>query len=157
MKLTLVDFFDVTSQVIDDTEEHLRSAGRKGHELFVLWTGRLEGRSFRVTTTYVPPQTSYRQDGGCGVRVDGTALHELNGWLYEHGETLGAQVHSHPTEAFHSETDDAFPVVTALGGLSLVVAYFCRDGLLASSTAAYRLTPAGWQRASSVLRVPGRA
>ncbi|HEY2053445.1 MAG TPA: hypothetical protein VGH14_05875 [Solirubrobacterales bacterium] len=78
------------------------------------------------------------------MRVDGDALHELNLWLYEHHETLAVQVHAHPTDAFHSETDDAFPIVTALGGFSIVAADFARKGLLCADTAVYRLSREGW-------------
>lgn len=77
------------------------------------------------------------------VRVDGDALHRLNVWLYQHQQMLGVQVHAHPTDAYHSDTDDTFPIVTTLGGLSLVVPNFCRRDLFRGS-AAYRLTPNGW-------------
>lgn len=91
----------------------------------------------------MPRQTSSRTKRGLLVRVEGKALHKLNMWLYEHGEVLGAQVHAHPDDAYHSDTDDTFPIVTSLGGLSLVVPNFCRAGLLTGS-AAFRLTAAGW-------------
>jgi hypothetical protein len=78
------------------------------------------------------------------VRVEGQALHELNLWLYEHNEVLAAQVHAHPTHAFHSDTDDTFPIVTALGGLSLVVPDFARRGVLTAGSAAFRLSRSGW-------------
>jgi hypothetical protein len=76
--------------------------------------------------------------------VDGVELHKLNMWLYEAGEVLGVQVHAHPTDAFHSETDDAFPIVATLGGLSIVAADFARDGVLTPQTAIYRLANSGW-------------
>jgi hypothetical protein len=78
------------------------------------------------------------------VKVDGEALHDLNAWLYEAGETLAVQIHCHPKRAYHSKTDDTFPIVTALGGASVVVPHFCRAGLLATGTVIYRLTEVGW-------------
>lgn len=130
--------------MIEDTETALRRAGDEGYELFVLWTGVKEDVRFRVHHIHVPAQDSYRTEDGLLVHVDGQALHKLNVWLFEHGEQLAAQVHAHPTEAFHSETDDAFPIASQLGSLSLVAADFCSRGLLDPTSAAYRLGPDGW-------------
>jgi hypothetical protein len=138
-----VQRFVVPGDIVARTERSLRGAGADGYELFVFWTGLLEGDAFTVRSGHLPRQTSSRTEHGLLVRVEGEALHKLNVWLYEHDELLGAQVHAHPDDAYHSETDDAFPIVTIQGGLSLVVPDFCRAGLLTGS-AAYRLTPAGW-------------
>lgn len=129
--------------IVGATERSLRRAGADGYELFVVWTGVQHGETFTVCNGHVPRQTSSRTERGLMVRVEGEALHKLNIWLYKHGELLGAQVHAHPDDAYHSETDDTFPIVTARGGLSLVVPDFCRAGLLAGS-AAFRLGAAGW-------------
>lgn len=151
MTLEDVALFVVPSSVIAKTERSLRRAGREGYELFVLWSGVPDGTSFLVRTAHVPRQTSYRSRSGLLVRVDGEALHALNVWLFEHEETLAAQVHAHPSDAYHSDTDDSYPIVTKVGGLSLVVPDFCRAGLFDGS-AAYRLTPGGWDRDESPLR-----
>jgi hypothetical protein len=137
--------FLIAQHLVDETGRALRHAGEEGYELFVLWTGCVRGDVLQVRTCHVPRQTSRKTRRGLLVRVDGQALHELNVWLYEHGEVLGAQVHAHPTDAYHSDTDDEFPIVTSLGGLSLVVADFARDGVLTSQSAAYRLEPSGWE------------
>jgi hypothetical protein len=55
------------------------------------------------------------------------------------------RVHSHPGEAFHSDTDDANPALTHDGALSVVVPYFglgLRRGL--DACAAYRLMNGEW-------------
>jgi hypothetical protein len=144
MSLDHVGRLLVPVEALKRTENSLRAAGREGFELFVLWSGTPEGDAFCVKTPHVPRQTAYRSRRGLLVRIEGDALHELNRWLYEHGETLGAQVHAHPSDAYHSETDDSYPIVTVLGGFSIVAADFARRGLLCEDTAVYRLTPNGW-------------
>jgi hypothetical protein len=144
MILSQVDVFSVPTRIITETEENLRLAGRNGLELFVLWSGCVHGTEFLVETSHVPRQTSYRSDSGLMVRVEGDALHQLNAWLYEHGESLAVQVHAHPTEAFHSVTDDTYPIVTADGSISVVTADFCRQGFFSESTATYRLDGHTW-------------
>ena len=145
MTLEEVARFRVPADIVSKTEVSLRRAGRDGYELFVLWSGKLQDDSFWVRTAHVPKQTSYQLETGLCVRVEGDALHKLNMWLYEAGEMLAAQVHAHPAAAYHSDTDDSFPIVTTLGGLSLVVPDFCSGGLFAGS-AAYRLAVDGWRK-----------
>lgn len=145
MRLEHVRRFRVQRRAIASTTRTLREAGRAGHERFVLWSGRIDGDTFVVHTVHVPEQTAYKTKKGLLVRVEGEALHRLNMWLYEHEEILAVQVHAHPTDAFHSDTDDTYPIVTTLGGLSIVAADFARDGLLTSASATYRLSAAGWQ------------
>ena len=137
--------------MVADTEDALRDAGTNGYELFVLWSGAVDGDQFRAQSMHVPKQTSYRYKRGLLVRVEGDALHDLNKWLYEHGQVLAVQVHAHPRKAFHSDTDDTFPIVTARGGLSIVAADFCRDGLLSNQTAYFRLLDGEWQEQSSAI------
>jgi hypothetical protein len=148
--LTEIRQFRVDQDIVAQTEAEMRAAGKQGYELFVLWTGSVTGDTFTVHTPHVPKQTSYRLDTGLCVRVDGNELHRFNCWLYETGETLGVQLHSHPAEAFHSDTDDAFPIVTQLGGLSIVLPDFAARGFTGGGVAVYRLAREGWQH------LPGR-
>lgn len=145
MILTSVTRFLVPASVVADTEAALREAGRDGYERFVLWSGVLDRTHFVVRTTHVPPQRALRLPDGLCVTIDGDALHALNVWLFGHNEVLAVQVHSHPTDAYHSETDDTFPVVTELGGLSIVVPDFCANSMFAGAQAVYRLGLDGWE------------
>jgi hypothetical protein len=137
--------FEVPCDVVVSTEDALKQAGRAGYERFVLWSGTLEQERFVVRTSHIPEQKSYRLRGhGLLVRVEGEALHQLNAQLYQAHEVLGVQVHAHPTTAFHSHTDNTFPIVTTLGGLSIVAPDFCFKGLFVPDTAVYRLEAGGW-------------
>lgn len=78
-------------------------------------------------------------------------MHELNATLFQTREVLVVQIHSHPGDAYHSETDDAYPIVTALGGISIVVADFCKHGIIDKSSALYRLTKEGWVRSTTLI------
>lgn len=151
MSLSSTSCFRVPAPIVERTEQALRQAGAEGYELFVLWSGREDGTMFDVHTPHVPRQTAYRVSGGLSVRVEGDELHRLNAWLYESGEMLGVQVHAHPRSAYHSETDNTYPIVSTLGGLSIVTPKFCRRGLFTKGTAIYRLCPEGWVEQSGDL------
>jgi hypothetical protein len=126
-----VDEFLIPGAILDHTIEVLARAGQHHHEAFVVWGGSFVGdaKTFRFTSAIVPAQRAHSTPDGLLVTVDGAALFEVNKTLYTRRETLGGQVHSHPTEAFHSETDDHFPLVTLLGSLSVVVPDFAIKGL----------------------------
>lgn len=144
--LETVDKFLVQREVLERTESALREAGARGCELFALWSGTVKGATFFGTTVHIPEQKAYRLPEGLLVKVEGPALHRLNVWLHEHEETLGVQVHAHPTRAFHSLTDSTYPIVTETGSLSIVAPYFARDGVLSRGVACYRLSTRGFRR-----------
>lgn len=128
----------------------LARVGEEGYEGIALWAGKLEGETFYVQQVIIPRQSGLRSEGGICASVDGAELHRINVWLYEHGMTLVAQLHTHPTEAYHSETDDAYPIVTTLGGLSLVIPDFATAPFSLARCAVYRLMPGdGWVRLSA--------
>jgi len=148
MTLASIKVFRVRKSTVNETEEALATAGRHGCEAFVLWSGIASDEMFDIQTTHVPKQTAYKFEDGICVRVDGEELHRLNRWLYDAGETLAVQIHSHPTDAYHSKTDDAYPIVTLVGGLSIVVPDFAAQGMTDRGVAAYRLSPGGWRELS---------
>lgn len=142
--LSSVTTFVVPRSVIQRGHRHLRDLGRQGFESFVLWVGERERDSFRVRDVVVPEQTGHRTAAGVGVTVFGEALHRLNVYLFEHGWTLAAQLHSHPDEAYHSVTDDTYAIATQLGSLSIVVPDFAVRPFSIERSAIYRLQANGW-------------
>ncbi len=56
-----------------------------------------------------------------------------------------AQVHTHPGSAFHSATDDMWPMVGTVGFLSIVVPRFGNGRIQTDEIYACRLDIGGWQ------------
>ena len=146
MTLNNVRQFRIQKDDMSDTIDAVQSAGQDGYELFVLWTGHIEDEVFVVDAAHAPAQTTYKLESGLCVTVDGEELHALNMWLYQARQILGAQVHSHPTTAYHSPTDDAYPIATQEGSLSVVLPHFGRDGWGSPGIAAYRLVSGSWRK-----------
>lgn len=143
--LAAVGAYYVDQSVIDFTERFLADVGRRGYEGMVLWGGRRtpDACSVEIVHAVAPKQRAARGDDGVMVAVAGDELFRINADFYHRDLLLCAQVHSHPTEAYHSDTDDAFAVVTIPGGLSLVVPWYARYGIDAETTAIYRLSRDG--------------
>ncbi len=151
MTLRGVRRFRIQESAIRETVKAIRSAGKDGYELFVVWSGTRDDDIFTIAKVHVPDQTSYKHDAGLCVRVEGSELHRLNVWLYEAQQVIGVQVHSHPADAYHSETDDTYPIATLDGSLSIVLPFFGRDGWESSNIAAYRLGQDGWVKITGPL------
>jgi proteasome lid subunit RPN8/RPN11 len=134
-----INSFEFESRHIDEAYSFLKKAGKKSYEAVALFAGKLEGKMAIVTEVICPLQVSSRSQYGLMYTVDGKELHRINLWLYQKKLRLIAQIHSHPTEAYHSETDDEFPIMTTIGCLSIVVPYFAKEPLNHFDWAYYRL------------------
>jgi hypothetical protein len=135
----------VPRRLADQAQAHLRAAGRDGNEGFALWIGRRQSRHFLVDETLIPEQRGLRFDTGVCVTVGSEELFRINKYLYASGRQLVAQLHSHPTDAYHSETDDTYPIATTAGAFSLVIPDFAVRPFSLEECAVYRLVPRdGW-------------
>jgi hypothetical protein len=105
--------------LLSETFAHLRSCGAGREECVVYWTGPLSAPGL-VDEVLHPRHWAGR--GGYG--VDSTWLNRTFGELADCRREIRVQVHSHPREAFHSATDDEFPIVQTPGFLSLVIPDF---------------------------------
>ena len=144
--LTEVSLVEVPVAVAATAHAALAAAGRRGLEGMALWAGVQDGASFRVHETIVPEQNGIRSAHGLLVSVGEAELRRINLHLYRSGLRMLAQIHSHPTDAYHSEVDDEYAIATALGSLSIVVPDFARAPFALANCATYRLTaPPFWR------------
>jgi hypothetical protein len=141
--LAAVDRVLVHRSLVDDMQARLRAIGDHGFEAFALWVGVVDGTKFRVERIFIPEQHAAKGPEGVHVRVDGDELHRINVWLHEKGLRLFAQIHTHPTDAFHSDTDDSYAIATTTGCLSIVVPDFARDSFAVERCAMFRLDEHG--------------
>lgn len=130
----------VPRRAITKMHGFLAEAGRAGVEGFTAWAGVQHGHRFDVKETIIPKQTAHRGNGGLYVLIDADELFIMNRWLYENQMTLIAQIHSHPTDAYHSELDDEIPIATTQGCVSLVVPDFARSPFDLRQCAGFRLS-----------------
>jgi proteasome lid subunit RPN8/RPN11 len=126
---------------VESVYHHLQAMGDKGLEGVALWSGRIKDRTFEVQTTIIPAQMAGQLENGLLYAVDGEELHRINHWLYQHKQTLVAQLHSHPGEAYHSEMDNRYPIIAVFGGVSIVIPDFGFNAFSLDDWAVYRLSP----------------
>lgn len=135
----------VPRRIVFETEEHLKLSARGQTEIVVLWSGVVRGSTITVTHVWLP-----RQFVDIGFfAIPGDELFALNKQIYELGERLVAQVHTHPTLAFHSEADSEYAVTSMEGGLSIVVPDFGLANLRSAKDCAYFIFDSGsWRKLS---------
>jgi hypothetical protein len=111
--------FRLPHAIIDESFSHFRRCGAGRRECQVLWIGPWADGD--TITEVVHPQHHAHH---CGFELDGAWLNDLWIKLADRNVGIRVQVHTHPQGAFHSPTDDAWPIVHTPGFLSLVIPDF---------------------------------
>ncbi len=111
--------FHVPATVLGLTFDHLRTCGRNQRECQVLWTSSWNTPN-EITDVVHPKHWAHAG----GFELDSAWLTSF--WLHlgQRNHGIRIQVHTHPGEAFHSPTDDAYPIIHSPGFLSLVIPRF---------------------------------
>lgn len=121
----------VPREIRERIETTLRGCGAHGWECVVFLAaalpapGDLTPGPREVVDFYHPEHGASRHQ----YTVPAAEVRRMSEDLYLRGRQIVGQVHTHPIHAFHSERDDEGPMVHAPGYLSVVVPWFCRDGL----------------------------
>ena len=140
---------NVPMAILSETQQILRQCGQGRNECQVLWLGKWNdpGSVDRI----VHPVHFARGDG---FELDSAWLNRF--WLTLAEDNLGVrvQVHTHPGRAFHSPTDDAWPIIRTAGFLSLVIPRFASANHLLSDAFLTEIGPDGsWREVALSDRV----
>jgi len=127
--------------------EFLRERGSLRQEGMLLWAGRNASRHIAIDGLTIPGQTAIRTTLGVCVAMSDDAHARLHENLLP-GQRYYVRVHSHPTRAYHSETDDANLILSHDGAISIVVPNFARNVLSdLTQVAVHEYSQAGgWRR-----------
>jgi hypothetical protein len=108
----------LTSRVVEDARTFFEDRGTFGLE------GTAMIKAGKRQELVVPRQNAHRDAyGHVNVEVPREGQMDLTLALGPN-ELYVARIHSHPGDAFHSAADDANPVISYEGGLSIVVPFF---------------------------------
>jgi hypothetical protein len=109
----------VSNLVWSETIAHFRRCGAGRRECVTYWTGPIAQPA--VIDRSVHPTHSA---GPGSYELDERWLHEFWVDLASAGRCVRVQLHTHGFEAFHSRTDDLWPIVHTPGFLSIVIPNF---------------------------------
>lgn len=117
--LARVAVFKLPRRMIEETFSIFRSCGDNQRECQLYWTSPWSAP--QTLTEVVHPK---HYSGRYGLSIDGDWISRFWNELSDRGLGVRIQVHTHPEEAFHSATDDTFPLLFNPGFLSLVIPDF---------------------------------
>ena len=114
----------ISHEELRETFEILRGCGEGRRECQVLWAGPWD-TPHKVTRVIHPNHRAH----GAGFQLDDRWITSF--WIDLARERMGirAQVHTHPGRAFHSPTDDDYPIIRTEGFLSLVIPRFAQGAV----------------------------
>jgi hypothetical protein len=113
--------YQLPHHLLKETFAHFRQCGQGMRECQVLWVSPWSAPD--TITEVVHPKHPAKYGG---IDVDPKWLHQFWEILAREKSGVRVQVHTHPRVAFHSETDDAFPMIHTAGFLSLVIPDFAQ-------------------------------
>lgn len=130
--------YKIPAALFVETFNYLRRCGGGRRECQVLWVSSWAHQEL-ICEAIHPDHLS---------RAGGFEL--ASGWLSRFwldlaraGLGIRVQVHTHPAEAFHSRTDDEYPIVHSVGFLSLVIPNFARGPVGFEDAYLAEITPNG--------------
>jgi hypothetical protein len=139
----------VPQDVIDGTQAFLFARGLKGAEAVVVWVGTVvDEETGEIVGAYAPEQVARSSEYGVSVEVTQEGLTQLITSLAE-GTFVLCRVHSHPSEAYHSDLDDLNMLISHEGAISIVVPGFAREPIdLAHCSVNELVHGRGWRELS---------
>jgi proteasome lid subunit RPN8/RPN11 len=108
----------LTRDVVCRTFRILQDCGRGECECAVYWAGPTEEDLVDRIEHPIHKRSAF------GYEIQDNWLTELWKRLAESRRSVKIQLHTHPGEAFHSSTDDRWPIVSQAGFLSIVIPNF---------------------------------
>jgi hypothetical protein len=134
----------LASNIVMTSVDVLRSCGRGACECVVYWTGPAGEDVADAVDHPVHLRSTF------GYEIDSNWLTQFWKRLAAARRSVKAQVHTHPAEAFHSATDDRWPIVSQAGFLSIVIPDFAEGESTLERAWIGRLQPNGtWQELAS--------
>jgi proteasome lid subunit RPN8/RPN11 len=108
----------LTNDLVRGTFSMLQECGRGECECAVYWAGPTPADLVDRIDHPIHSRSPF------GYEIQDSWLTEFWKRLAKSGRSVKAQIHTHPGEAFHSATDDRWPIVSQAGFLSIVIPDF---------------------------------
>lgn len=136
-------------RMLEESFTIFRACGAYHRECQLYWASPWSECSMLSTVVHPKHGSSYY-----GLSIDDRWIGEFWNELVERDLGVRVQVHTHPDEAFHSQTDDAFPLLFDVGFLSLVIPDFARGPIGFEDAFLAEIQPDGrWQEVPIASRI----
>jgi len=114
-------------EVLSTTQSYLRKLGLKYLEGIAYWTGVFKESEAIVRGVIFPADYADVSIGNYAFSsVNLETAFKVGNEIHKRKEYLFLQLHTHPFEAFHSYTDNNYPISHRVGFISIVIPHFAR-------------------------------
>lgn len=120
MSLLHIKNIHLSKDILNDTFSFLQRFGKIELESHALWIGKKNNNIFEITDVWFPKQ----ENTPISYEVSEDEEFRINLQLSKENKTIIAQIHTHPGEAFHSNTDNEGSALSLPGSLSIVIPDF---------------------------------
>jgi hypothetical protein len=142
----------LAAEIIHETFHNFRECGRGKCECVVYWIGPSESNLVNGVEHPIHQRSPF------GYEINDGWLTDFWKHLAASKQSIKAQVHTHPGEAFHSATDDTWPIVSQGGFFSIVIPDFATGDISLNKAWVGRLQADGrWYRLTSADQAIGLA
>jgi hypothetical protein len=142
----------LAGEIIHETFCTLRECGRGECECAVYWTGPSDSNLVNGVKHPIHQRSPF------GYAINDGWLTDFWKHLAASKRSIKAQVHTHPGEAFHSATDDNWPIVSQAGFFSIVIPDFATGDISLNNAWVGRMQADGaWYRLASADQAIGLA
>jgi hypothetical protein len=117
----------------------MRIAAMHRQEAVALFAGIEENNIFHILETIIPDQVSLGGAAPGPSVLPEQEQQRINTWLQENEFDLIAQIHSDPRQVCQAYPQEAWPLITIIGGISIVVPDFALGPTNPETWSVYRL------------------
>jgi hypothetical protein len=129
------------SPCLNKAYKQMRLAARQRPDVVALFAGVEKNNNFHILETIIPEQMT-RQEGMAPV-VPQEELQRIRTWLAENEFELIAQIHSAPSQAYRDSRQQAWPIISIIGGISIIMPDFALGPTNPENWSVYRLASGG--------------
>ena len=139
----------LSKHLIEETFRIFNECGRGQCECVVYWTAPVNNHELADGWDHPTHRRS-----PFGYQIDDEWLTDYWFRLSREKRAIRAQIHTHPTIAFHSQTDDHWPVISQPGFISIVIPNFAMGPINLEDAWAGCLTAEGdWREISMSIAI----
>lgn len=131
------------SGLIIPAEAHLRLNGRRRLEQLVLWAGYAQDGRALITSLLMPDTVATWGS----VTIVRSELPKIADWLFERGQLLFVEMHTHGRGLWATElsdTDRTFPIGRQPGFITVIVPAYAADGIELEQAGVWEHCPPEW-------------
>jgi hypothetical protein len=142
-----VEKIAIPRKILNRTWRYLSKRGKIQLEGVAYWTGSADSSGGAIKHVIFPK--SYEEESNIHLEISDFEVMRLTQKIQDFDEFLLARVHSHPTAAYHSPSDDRGCLSGRIGMISIVIPDFAKSSPDITKAAIYeRLSVGTWRQIS---------